>query len=132
MNIGKIILPQSLVKFLIVGCLNTLINYFVYIFLIFISFNYLISSTIGFLSGSVTGFYFNTTWSFNQNHKLSLSFFCKYFIIQIFCLLINILIVYFVKNNFNINIYLYQIISIIILTIINYTLLKKILYSNDK
>ena len=80
------IINQEFGKFIMVGVLNTVINYGVFI-LLFIAFNliYFVAGAIGFLSGSVSGFFLNRLWTFKSNVPIAAGF-LKYFIIQLFCL----------------------------------------------
>ena len=69
-----------------VGIINTVINYGVYI-LLFIAYKviYFVAGAIGFLSGAVSGFFLNRLWTFKSNVPIAAGF-LKYFIIQLFCL----------------------------------------------
>ena len=84
------IINQEFGKFIMVGVLNTVINYGVFI-LLFIAFNliYFVAGAIGFLSGSVSGFFLNRLWTFKSNVPIKAGF-LKYFIIQLFCLGVHI------------------------------------------
>jgi len=80
------IINQEFGKFIMVGVLNTVINYGVFI-LLFIAFNliYFVAGAIGFLSGSVSGFFLNRLWTFKSKIPIARGF-LKYFFIQLFCL----------------------------------------------
>lgn len=80
------IFNQEFGKFIIVGILNTIINYGIFI-LFFLVFNliYFVAGTIGFLSGSVSGFFLNRLWTFKSKIPIARGF-LKYFFIQLFCL----------------------------------------------
>ena len=84
------IINQEFGKFIMVGVLNTVINYGVFI-LLFIAFNliYFVAGAIGFLSGAVSGFFLNRLWTFKSKVPIAEGF-IKYFIIQLFCLGIHI------------------------------------------
>ena len=73
-------------KFVIVGILNTTINYGVFVLLFLaLSLVYFVAGAIGFLSGAVSGFFLNRLWTFKSNVPIAAGF-LKYFIIQLFCL----------------------------------------------
>ena len=78
------IINQEFGKFIMVGVLNTVINYGVFI-LLFIAFNliYFVAGAIGFLSGSVSGFFLNRLWTFKSKIPIARGF-PKYFFI-LFC-----------------------------------------------
>ena len=65
------IINQEFGKFIMVGVLNTVINYGVFI-LLFIAFNliYFVAGAIGFLSGSVSGFFLNRLWPLRASFQL--------------------------------------------------------------
>ena len=55
------------VRFCLVGVVNTAINYGVYLLLMVgLGVPYLIAGPIGFLSGGITGFFFNRDWTFRS------------------------------------------------------------------
>ena len=57
-------------KFIVIGIISTIINYTVfYLLLSVFSFHYLLSASIGFLSGVLAGFRFNKTWTFEVTQK---------------------------------------------------------------
>lgn len=58
---------QQFIKFGIVGLLNTLISYFVYIVLIMLSINYLIAGLMGFFASVLNAYYWNSKYVFNFN-----------------------------------------------------------------
>ena len=77
-------------KFVIVGVLNTTINYGIFV-LLFLALNlvYYAAGAIGFLSGAVSGFFLNRLWTFKSKVPIAEGF-IKYFIIQLFCLGVHI------------------------------------------
>ena len=80
------IINKEFAKFIMVGVINTLINYGVFI-LLFLAFNliYFVAGAIGFLFGSVSGFFLNRLWTFKSKIPIAKGF-LKYFFIQLFCL----------------------------------------------
>ena len=82
----KKIIDLEFSKFILVGVFNTFINYGVFIVL-FLEFDlvYYIAGAIGFLCGSVSGFFLNRLWTFKSNIPIK-SGYLKYFIIQLICL----------------------------------------------
>jgi len=73
-------------KFVIVGILNTAINYGVFVLLLIaLNLVYFVAGAIGFLSGAVSGFILNRLWTFKSNVPIAAGF-LRYFIIQLFCL----------------------------------------------
>jgi len=73
-------------KFIIVGILNTTINYGVFV-LLFLALNlvYFVAGAVGFLSGAVSGYFLNRVWTFKSKVPIG-SGFLKYIIIQLICL----------------------------------------------
>ena len=77
-------------KFVIVGILNTTINYGVFVLLLLaLNLVYFVAGAIGFLSGAISGYFLNRLWTFKSNVPIAAGF-LKYFIIQLFCLGVHI------------------------------------------
>lgn len=62
-------LSKQFLKFCLVGVFATVINYGIFYLLINVfDFNYMLSSSVGFLSGVVAGFPFNKSWTFKSKN----------------------------------------------------------------
>ena len=58
---------QQFIKFGIVGLLNTLISYFVYVVLVMLGAHYLLASLAGFFVSVLNAYYWNSKYVFNFN-----------------------------------------------------------------
>ncbi|QEO57424.1 MULTISPECIES: GtrA family protein [Francisella] len=121
----KKISPQFL-KYLFFGALNTLITFLIYVVLIKLSVNYLIASSICYALGIVEGFIFNGLFVFNT--KLKLSGLSKYSIVYVVSYIINIFMLYCFVNYFGFDIILSQIFVIIFVTLLNFKLVKWLVF----
>ena len=73
-------------KFVIVGILNTTINYGVFVLLLLaLNLVYFVAGAIGFLSGAISGYFLNRLWTFKSKIPIARGF-LKYLFIQLFCL----------------------------------------------
>ena len=83
---GSTIMHLEFGKFVIVGIMNTTINYGVFVLLLLaLNLVYFVAGAIGFLSGAISGYFLNRVWTFKSNVPIAAGF-LKYFIIQLFCL----------------------------------------------
>jgi putative flippase GtrA len=89
-------LIKQFFKFGIVGVLNTLINLFVlYLLTEIVGVYYLVSAVFAFLVAVTNSFILNKVWTFNEKLKYKAhSRYAKFFVISVFALLINLLILY--------------------------------------
>ncbi len=77
---------KQFIKFCIIGLESTVLNYLVFLILLYFLFvDYLISAGIGFLSGVFLGFIFNKLYTFNSNKKSVITL-PKYFFVYLFSL----------------------------------------------
>tara|TARA_Y100000590_G_scaffold470720_1_gene668433 strand:- start:23047 stop:23475 length:429 start_codon:yes stop_codon:yes gene_type:complete len=122
------LLEYEISKFLIVGLLNTGINYFIfYSLLIGLNLIYYISGAIGFLSGAVTGFIFNRLWTFNSNIPVSTGL-IKYLFIQLICLMAHVTTQITVTEIIGVPELLSQFIGILVTTFMNFFLIKNLVF----
>lgn len=110
-------------KFGIVGILNTLINIGVYIILVSLGFNYILSNIIGYTFGLLNSFFWNKNWVFKTNRN-SKYLFLKFLLINIITLGINTLILFLLVNNLHFNLILSQIVATGIGMVFNFILNK--------
>lgn len=56
-------------RFCVVGVVNTTLNYAVfYVLLVFVATPYLLAGVAGSISGAITGFFLNRSWTFRAGH----------------------------------------------------------------
>ncbi len=118
-------------KFTIAGIICALINLFVLFFLTeFLHVYYLISAVISFIVGTSTNFTINKTWTFREkfNHRLFTKS-LKFLIINLFTLMINIALLFFLTEFFHIYYLISQIFAMGITGILNFLCHKKLTFS---
>ena len=115
-------------KFIIVGVINTVINYGVFIVL-FLVFNlvYFLAGVIGFLSGGVSGFVLNRLWTFKSKVPFATGF-KKYFIIQFFCLGAHIITQISATSIFGVPEIFSQFAGIFVTTFLNFFLIREVVF----
>ncbi len=105
------------------------VNYCVYYYLFwFLNFNYIVSGSIGFGIGAVTGYICNRYWTF----KSSISFIkggLKYLLIQFLCLAVYLLTLSLVVNYLGISKLYSPYFGIFVTTFLNFFLSKRLLYA---
>ena len=77
-------LEKQFIKFIIIGCKSTLINYFFYLVLYQITYNILLASIFGYFAGNLNSYIFGKKWVF-KNAKIKNNFiFIKFFMVYLF------------------------------------------------
>ena len=116
-------------KFVIVGIVNTIINYGIFILLLRkVDIIYFIAGAIGFLSGSVSGFFLNRFWTFKCNVPIGTGY-SKYFIIQLLCLGAHVITQISVTEILGVPELISQLVGITVTTFMNYFLSRKIVFN---
>lgn len=119
------------IKFLCVGSINTLLNYFVFFVLLKLGIDYRISGAIGFLSGAVCGFFLNRKITFNSTVNINKGL-IKYLLVQVFCLGVHITVITIAAEIFNSPKELSQVFGIAVTTFLNYFMIKKLVFKEKK
>ncbi|MBR6133648.1 MAG: GtrA family protein [Bacilli bacterium] len=115
----KLLLNNTKIRFLIVGCLNTIVGYSIYAILIYLNINYLIANTISTIIGIIHSYIWNRLFTFKSNNNIKkeiLKFISVYFISYV----LGLLNLYILVNILNTNKYIAGIINIFITTIISW------------
>lgn len=106
---NKFMISFQFIKFLIVGILNTIIDFTILNFLIWITEIYkgsmiAVFNTISFSSGIINSYIWNKYWTFHDRSSIPMQF-IKFFSIAIIGLILNTMIVYSMATfiTFNIN-----------------------------
>lgn len=119
------------VKFIIAGLINTSLNFLTLNALIeFFSIYYLYASATGFFIGALSGFILNFIWTF-KNTSFFMKKFLKYFIIQVMNLVIAIIVVFFFKEYYSLNVFICQFIAVISTTLINFYLSSRFVFAKS-
>jgi len=120
---------KTINKFFILGIFSTLIDYIIYSIMIFFNINYILAVCSGYFIGFLFNFYFGRKHVFEEI-KIKNPFyeFAAVFIISVIGVVLNILIVYVLKNFFDVNYYLGRVVAIGVVFFFNYFSRKGIVY----
>lgn len=118
---------KQLTSYLGIGTFNTCLCLSLYYILIHkLDFNYIIASIIMYIFGVFVGYYLNSMVTFKA--KIRFHRLIKYSFVYVISLLLNIGFLFVFVDFIHLNKMLGQIITTAILTIINYILLKSIVF----
>ena len=118
MNI-KNLFKDTRIRFLFVGCLNTLVGYGTYALLIFLKCNYLVASTIGTIIGVIHSYLWNRFFTFQSNNNVKKEV-PKFVLVYLVSYLLGILNLFILVQKLGINEYIAGIINIFVTTIISW------------
>ncbi|NDK07631.1 hypothetical protein EOM39_00115 [Candidatus Gracilibacteria bacterium] len=122
------ILKNNFIKFLIIGTISTIINYLVFYIFYKLGVYYIVSSSFGYISGLVLGYFLNKNYNFYlRNYKHT---FYKYILVYSINLGFSQIILYCLVNELNISVYLGNFLIIIYTTFSNYIGLKYYVFRN--
>jgi putative flippase GtrA len=117
---GTVSMFEQVYKFALVGGISTLINYGTfYFFFKILGWNYLLSSSLGYLLGVVLGFIFNKRWTFRSKSKLKREM-VSYFILYTCTLFLSMLVLKLQVEILKVQPLLANLFTIILTTIINF------------
>lgn len=113
---------KLVLKFGVVGVLNTLVDLVVFTLLNILGVHYSISQVAGYSCGTLNSFVLNKFWTFkaNSNKKKNSQEVIQFITVNIFSLMITILGLKLLINNFNINVYIAKICVIILAQAVNF------------
>lgn len=107
------------IKFCIIGCINTSINFVIFYSLVLLGTNYRLAGLGGFLVGAIISFIFNRKYTFSKENKNG-SYFAKFLVVQIACAILHLstitLFVNYIYNDVNVA----QVLGISITTVVNF------------
>ena len=116
-------------SFFVIGICSTTINYLVFLILFkLINLNYLFAGLLGFMTGAFISYYFNKNITFKSSVPLRYGL-IKFIPTQMFSYLIHFSSQYSSVFFFDISEILSQLIGIFFSMLINFTLLKKVVFN---
>ena len=115
----KQLIQDTRIRFLFVGCLNTIVGYGTYALLVYINVNYLIANTISTIVGVIHSYIWNRNFTFKSNNKVGKEL-IKFITVYIISYIIGLINLYVIVNIFDINKYIAGIINIVITTIVSW------------
>lgn len=123
---SKIIL--QFLCFLVVGLINTSLNYAVYLTLLKLANLYYIYSGIcGFACGATAAFFMNRAWTFKSKVSVKTGL-AIYLAVQLFCLIIHVSVQFVVTEIFNLQEEYSQLPSILVTMFVNFFLIRKVVF----
>jgi putative flippase GtrA len=111
----------KLIKFCIVGGINTLISLLTfYVLNKIMGFSYMLSSVIGYACGMINSYILNKTWTFSDTNKRIILQLIKFIFVNGVSLGINLLTMYILVDRIHIDSMIAQVIATGFSTSINY------------
>ena len=115
---------NKFIKFGLVGVLNTLINWIIFILLNFIGIYYIVSNIIAYAIATANSYIWNSKWVFKYNGKNKKETTVKFLILNLIGLGLNTAILYLLVDMAGFNKLIALVITTSIVMIINYILNK--------
>ena len=109
-----------IIKFVIVGCLNTALNWYLFYLLNSIGVYYIISTIIAYSISVVHSYIWNSKWVFESKSKDKRKSSFKFIVLNLIGLLINSILMYVSVEIFSLEKMIGLIITTVIVMIINY------------
>ena len=123
---------KQFIKFCLIGLESTVLNYLIFLILLhFLFVNYLIASAIGFISGTIFGFFFNKLWTFESKRKSKVEI-GPYFLVYLFSLGVGLLALKFIVSFMDIKPIIANVPVLVLTTIINFFGTKILVFKNKK
>ena len=120
---------NKFIKFSIVGFSNLFISLAVYYVLIFLSINYQIANTVGFLVATFNSYFWNKLWVF-KNNKNKISDIIKFYIVCLSSWLLSTVLLYIWIQKLGISDKIAPIVNLCITTPLNYLMNKLWVFKN--
>ena len=119
---------KKIIKFSTSGVFNSLLNITVVTLLINFGFNVYFSSAAGFFSGSISGYFLNFFWTFENKKSLGIKL-IKYILLQLVTLLVGISIFSLFYYYLSVTASLSQLTGIIFTAVINFIVSNYFIFS---
>lgn len=113
-------IPIRVLKFSIIGSVNTAVAYLCFILLTLIDVHYMLASSIGYMIALINSYILNKNWTFESIKITTSILFFQFAIVNLWSLGINLIALYVLFKVFALNLYLSQIIAITFSMISNY------------
>jgi len=123
--------PIDLRKFIIIGIINTLVAYIVFLLLLNFKINYKVANILSYIIGMINSFLFNKKWTFQFSNKTTFSLVTKFVFVNLVSLSLGLLTIIFLVEVFDFTDYFAQLFSISVSVLINYFGQKKIVFINE-
>ncbi len=122
---------KKFLKFGFVAVGYNLVAYFIYVSLIFIKCDYIVASTVSFISGVALSYVMNKNLVFSIKSGHNLGLVIRYFSFYLALLVINLAMLHCIVQWFNINLYLAQILTTIIAALVSYNTMQRFVFKKN-
>ncbi|NLC43155.1 MAG: GtrA family protein [Clostridiales bacterium] len=103
----KKILKSQIIKFGLVGFLNTAVDFGIFTLLTAVAgLASTISHVISYCCGVLNSYFFNRTWTFKQKNKIHLKEFLKFLLVNLASLGLSTLVLNYLETEANLSVYL--------------------------
>ena len=114
---------KHLIRFVVVGCLNTLVDFGVYSILTgAFGIYYAIAQVVSYSSGTLNSYIFNKFWTFDdtKSKKKTTHEMVQFIVINLISLSVSLLGLKILKNDFQMNNYIAKVIVTVIAQVVNF------------
>lgn len=127
------LLSIQFIKFGLVGCMNTLVDLIVFTLLNAIFQIYYLAKIVSYTCGVLNSYFFNTRWTFRQEHKKSAGEFLLFVVINLISLGVSLGMLYICRNVFKIRIdFLSNVIATVVSLVVNFLGNKLVVFRTEK
>jgi putative flippase GtrA len=123
-KISKNNLITQMYRFYIVGLLNTTIVYLFFSFLVFIGISYSLALVADYIFGGFLSYFLNKKYTFNNRSRHTRQIVIKMVAVLILVLVVNVIILVYLVEYKQYNIYISQFLSIIVASLFSFYLQK--------
>lgn len=116
-------MDRTLLKYIVVGIMNTILTTIIIFILISSGVDLYISNVIGYVAGIMLSFFMNSLFTFNS--KVSKGNAAKFLAVCAVCYVFNLIAIKVVLNWITANVYIAQLCGIVTYTVTGYLLNKK-------
>ena len=128
-KLGSFIKIKQFLKFCLIGIINNFLGYIFFFFLLKLGISYILSLTLTYFLSLLFSFFMQSFFTFKSRNNKYVKLF-KFYFIYFLMFLLNFMYLYFLKENFNINAEIGQLIIIPQIAFINFILLRYFVFRN--
>lgn len=124
---------KSFIKFAIVGCINTAVDFITFTLVYNFSKDKLLAQLFGYSMGVINSFILNKIWTFNSRKQTNTGAqFIKFIFANIISLGVSLISLNILSDKFGMNVYAAKVITTIFLQIFNYVVYNYLIFRKDK
>jgi len=111
---------STVIKFLLVGVINTAVFYLSFILFLRLEINYLVASSMGYSIAVIISYLLNKIWAFESKEATTLLLFVQFVVVNLISLAANLTVLYILVDIIQLNVYISQLFAISISTVVNF------------